>query len=438
MSKPIRRLAAEETWREALPVRDAQTAWLDAARAEAHARFAELGLPTPRTENWRWSDIHRYLNAPYAPLAEAPLDNDVLQALLQSHLLGVADASVMVFVNGRFSQQHSRIMEEEGVEILALSEAPVAIDWADIAADADDAVDLLNMAHVTDGALIRVRAGVDASIPLLIVNVAAGAQGHSVALRHFIRVEEGAHFTLFEAQLGGGDMVASQITRAIVHDDASLTRVQVNERDEAAILLAALKAEVGAHGALHDTALLTGGRYTRQNTQVAFTGDHAEATANAAYLLRGRQHADTRLKVLHTQPHCTSRETFRCVMDEHARGAFQGLIHVFPGAAKTDGEMSAHGLLLGEDAEFDSKPELEIYHDDVVCAHGSAVGALDEQQLFYLRARGVPERTARAMLVAAFVGEVFDAVDDERVREALTAFAERWLADGTKASGEAA
>ncbi len=429
MTRPTRILPAEEAWRAALPLRDAATPRLDAMREEAKARFDALGLPTPRTENWRWSEIHRYLNAIYEPVAGAPLSGELIDALLEKHLLAVADASVMVFVNGRIDHERTRIMEEEGVEILALSDAPVAPDWADLSADEQDAMDLLNLAHASDGALIRVRAGVEASIPLLVVNI-SDADGRSVALRHFIRVEEGASFTLFEAQLGGGDHVASQITRAIVHEGAQLHRVQVNERDDKAILFAALKGETAAHARLHDTALLTGGRYTRQHTHVSFAGEHGEITTNAAYLLRGRQHADTRLRVDHLKAHCASRETFRCVMDERARGAFQGLIHVAPGAAKTDGEMSAHGLLLGEDAEFDSKPELEIYHDDVVCAHGSAVGALDEQQLFYLRARGIPERRARAMLVAAFVGEVFDAVADERVREALMQFAERWLAEG--------
>ena len=425
MTARVKRLAAEETWREALPVQDAPTAWLAAQRAAAHARFTRLGLPGPRTENWRWSDIHRHLHAAYAPAVDTPAEADI-DALLQDHVLAAADASVMVFVNGRFDAARSRIMDEEGVEIIALSEAAIAPDWAELEADENDALDLLNLAHATDGALIRVRAGVRAGIPLLLVNIMSGA-GHSFALRHFIRVEEGASFTLYEAQLGGGDHVALQLTRAIVHEHGALTRAQVNERDDQAILLAALKAEAHAHAGLHDTALISGGRYTRQNTRARLAGEHAAVTTNAAYLLRGRQHADTRLFVAHEKPHGTSRETFRCVMDERARGVFQGLIHVAPGASRTDGEMSAHGLLLGEEAEFDSKPELEIYHDDVMCAHGSAVGALDEQQLFYLRARGIPERRARAMLVAAFVGEVFDEVAEEGVREALSAYAERWL-----------
>ncbi len=435
MSKPINMLAAEQAWREALADFQADPAWLQPQRAAAFARFAELGLPTPRTENWRWSDIHRHLNALYTPLAEPQTAAEAARALLDDHLLKVADAATMVFVDGRFAPELSRLMEEEGVEVVALSETPLPIDWADLAADEHDAMDLLNLAHAGDGALIRVRTGVRAGIPLLLVNILTGA-GHSTALRHFIRVEEGASFTLYEAQLGGGDHVANVATKAIVHDHASLRRVQVNETDEQAIRLAALRAEVLGHATLHDTTLLTGGRYHRQHTEVHLNGEHADITTNCAYLIRGRQHADTRLLINHAKAHGASRETFKCVMDEHARGVFQGLINVAPGASATDGQMAAHGLLLGEAAEFDSKPELTIYHDDVACAHGSTVGALDEEQMFYLRVRGISERRARALLVAAFVGEVFDGIEEEAVREALAAHAERWLAEGAERGGK--
>ena len=432
MTRPIKRLPAEETWRQALAGFSVPAlAWLQPQREQAFARFAELGLPTPRTENWRWSDIHRHLNAPYPPLtpeqaaAHTPAAEEV-RDLLESHLLATTDAARIVFINGVYSGEHSRPPEKDGVDILPLSVAATAPDWADLE-PADDAIDLLNLAAVTDGALIRVRAGITTATPLLIVNIATG-NGHSLALRHFVRLEEGASFTLYETHLGGGDHVSNVSTRVIVHDNAALTRVLVNETDEQAIHLGRLSVQVHAHARLHDTALLTGGRYHRQNTHVDCAGEHADVTTNCAYLLRHRQHADTRLRVNHAKAHCTSREIFKCVMDDHARGAFQGLIHVAPGASGTDGQMAAHGLLLGEMAEFDSKPELKIYHDDVICAHGSTVGALDEQQLFYLRARGIPERRARAMLVAAFVAEVFDEMADERVRTAFTNYAERWLA----------
>ncbi len=423
MSKPVNRLAAEEAWREARKDFDTGIPWLEEARQTAFAAFEGEGLPTPRTEDWRWSDIHRYLNAPYPPALSAPTED--LDALLARNPFAGVDASLMVFVNGRLDTEHSHVMEEDGVDVLALSDAPLAPEWADFSTR-DDAIDRLNLAYVTDGVLIRVRAGLAASIPLVILNITTG-DGISCALRHQVRVEEGASFTFYEVQLGSGDHVANVVTSVKLDEGASLARIQANLKDETAIHFANFDADIGRAARLHDLAVLVGGRFHRQQDFIDFTGEEAEARVDSAYLLRGRQHADTRLVVNHAVPHCTSRETFKCVMDDNARGAFQGRIHVAPGAQKTDGQMAAHGLLLGEMAEFDAKPELEIYADDVVCAHGATAGALDEEQLFYLRARGITERRARGMLISAFVAETFDDVEDEAARSALQELAETWL-----------
>ena len=425
MSKPMNRLAAEEAWREARESFDAGVPWLAEARRSALEAFEKDGLPTPRTEDWRWSDIHRYLNAPYPPAVATPAEG--LDTLVASNPFVGVDASLMVFVNGRLDPGRSRLKEEDGVDVLALSEAPLAPEWTDFSAR-DDAIDQLNLAYATDGALVRVRAGLQASVPLVVLNITTG-EGISCALRHQVRVEEGASFTLYEVQLGSGDHVANVVTAVKLDEAASLTRIQANLKDERTIHFANLDADVGARARLHDLAVLVGGRFHRQQDFVDFSGEEAEARVDSAYLLRGRQHADTRLVVNHAVPHCTSRETFKCVMDENARGAFQGRIHVAPGAQKTDGQMAAHGLLLGEMAEFDAKPELEIYADDVVCAHGATAGALDEEQLFYLRARGITERRARGMLISAFVAETFDDVENEAARSALQNLAESWLAE---------
>ncbi len=436
MNAPVNRLAAEEAWRAACgriaeAGREAEPIWLVEARREACAAFAENGLPSPRAEDWRWSNIHRWLASPYPPLAG---DADAgsagagdIGALLADNPFAGMEASLMVFVNGRLDGEHSSIVPQEGVEIGNLAGCSKAPAWLDGSFRADDAVDQLNMALAGDGLVVRVAAGVKAARPLVVVNVTEG-DGHSVALRHVLRLEEGAELCLVEAHVGGGDHVANVVTRIDVGEGARLSRVNVNLKDERALQLANVEARVAGQGRFHDVALLMGGRYHRQQDFISFAGEGAAARADCAYLLRGAQHADTRLVVDHAAPHCTSRETFKCVMDEAARGAFQGLIRVAPGALKTDGQMAAHGLLLGETAEFDAKPELEIYADDVICAHGATTGALDEEQLFYLRARGIDERRARALLIAAFVGEVFDEVENEAAKAALAALAEGWLA----------
>ncbi|WP_051929190.1 Fe-S cluster assembly protein SufD [Thermopetrobacter sp. TC1] len=426
MTRPITKLGAEKTWREAFTGFAAAPAWLAPQRKQAFQRFEEKGLPTPRTEDWRWSDIHRHLNESFPPLTGGEKGGDVGDVLAAQPFAAV-DAHLLVFVDGRLDRKASRIGSEEGLSILSLAETESMPAWADAALSAgEDAIDLLNLIYVTDGALIHVAEGVALKRPVVIVNVAT-APGRSMALRHVIRLEKGARLSLYEVQAGGGHNVSLQATVADLAEEAELVRIQVAGRDDEAITFANLQARVASHAALKDLTVIHGGRLHRQQDFVDLAGEGAETEVNAAYLLRHAQHADTRLVVNHLVPHGTSRETFKCVMDDQARGAFQGRIHVAPGAQKTDGQMAAHGLLLGEMAEFDAKPELEIYADDVICAHGATAGALDEEQLFYLRARGIPLAQARAMLIAAFVAETFDAIEDETVRNALQALAQNWL-----------
>ena len=202
------------------------------------------------------------------------------------------------------------------------------------------------------------------------------------------------------------------------------------ERESAAAThLAHLHVTLGANAAFRDFTLTSGGRLNRQNGTLEFRGEGTDAKVTGAYLLAGKQHADTRLVVDHQVPHCSSRELFKCVMDDHARGIFQGKVIVRPDAQKTDGKQSSHALLLSETAEFDAKPELEIFADDVACGHGATSGDLNHDHLFYLMSRGIPEREAKAMLIAAFVGEAFDSVAHDGIREALETFAQTWLTD---------
>jgi Fe-S cluster assembly protein SufD len=179
---------------------------------------------------------------------------------------------------------------------------------------------------------------------------------------------------------------------------------------------------------LQDFTLTIGGRATRQQGFVTFEGEHTESHVSGAFLLTGKQHNDTRLVIDHAVPNCLSRELFKCVMDQSARGIFQGKAIVRRDAQKTDGNQSSNALLLSDDAEFDAKPELEIYADDVVCGHGATSGDLDENHLFYLRTRGIPETEAKSMLIAAFAGEAFDSVASDEIRDVLTGLAEGWLA----------
>jgi Fe-S cluster assembly protein SufD len=212
-----------------------------------------------------------------------------------------------------------------------------------------------------------------------------------------------------------------------VGDKANAEFVRLQADGNAAVHLSALLAEVGAGAELEIGGLTLGAAVSRHSSYLKLKGEHTNLRLSAANLLRGKQHGDTTLVVDHAVPNCTSRELFKTVLDETARGVVQGRINVHPAAQKTDARMSLGALLLSENAEADLKPELEIFADDVQCGHGATSGAIDKQLLFYLLARGIPRKQAEALLVQAFFGAALEQIAREDVREALIARAVAWL-----------
>jgi Fe-S cluster assembly protein SufD len=185
--------------------------------------------------------------------------------------------------------------------------------------------------------------------------------------------------------------------------------------------------EIGANAHLNDFTFTAGGAITRNQIALRLNGSETHAAVRGASLLKDRQHADNTLVADHAVGHCESRELFKAVLDGESRSVFQGKIIVQPHAQKTDAKMATHALLLSDDAEADAKPELEIFADDVVCGHGATAGALDDDLLFYLKARGIPQKEAEALMVEAFIGEAVEAIDNEAIREALMELARAWL-----------
>ncbi|MBN8986500.1 MAG: Fe-S cluster assembly protein SufD, partial [Rhizobiales bacterium] len=208
--------------------------------------------------------------------------------------------------------------------------------------------------------------------------------------------------------------------------DVQHIRLVEDARDAANIATAIVT--LGEHTQYRAFNLTSGGAVCRYQAFLRFGGQNTHADVNGVSLLNGRQHADTTLVLDHAVPHCTSNEVFRAVVDDSAHSVFQGRINVHPDAQKTDARMMTRALLLSDEAEADNKPELEIFADDVQCGHGATTGALDDSLLFYLRARGLPEKEAQALLIQAFVGEAMESIADEALRDVAIATAERWLA----------
>jgi Fe-S cluster assembly protein SufD len=244
-----------------------------------------------------------------------------------------------------------------------------------------------------------------------------------------VLLEEGAAADLIESYGGlkDGEVQRNAVTEVVVGDKARLNHVKLQRERDAAFHLATWLVEIKTDANYQAFQFSTGASLSRNQIFAAFTGEGSALDISGALLMRGHQHCDTTLVVEHRVPHCTSRELFKAVLDGEARGVFQGKIIVSPGAQKTDGKQMAQALLLSETAEFDSKPELEIFADDVVCGHGATSGQIDEDLLFYLEARGIPEPQARALLIQAFVGEAVEKIENEALREALNRETAGWL-----------
>lgn len=421
MAIATQKTAAETAYLEGF---DAGGDWLASERQKGFDAFAVTGLPHRRMEDWKWTDLRQLIGKAYPP-AKGGAVGDIDALVAKSPLKDIARGR-LTFVNGEFDAGRSQLPASGDVEVTALSTASSALA---IGETAGDPIDGLNRAYVTDGAFIRIKAGSNADAPLELIFINSSATEATFTTRNVIELEEGASATVFETHLGGDDAyVSNSVTEVRLGDNARLDRVKLQMDGAGSYHLSNLVADLGAEAKLQDFTLTMGSAATRQQGFITFNGEHTDATVSGAFLLNGKQHNDTRLVVDHAVPNCISRELFKCVMDDDARGIFQGKVIVRPDAQKTDGKQSSHALLLSPTAEFDAKPELEIYADDVVCGHGATSGELDENLLFYLRARGIPEERAKSMLISAFVAESFDDVDNEAVRDVLKDLADSWLA----------
>ena len=288
----------------------------------------------------------------------------------------------------------------------------------------------LNTALAKDGVVVTVAPGAKIERPLHVAHVFAGATAAASYVRSLVVVGAGAAFTYAESFEGPDGLAyqANAATEFVVGDEAHLDVVRLQEDGAGAFHLATMLFAVGRESKVHTFSFSLGAGVARTSLYATLSGENSHVGFNGASLLKNRQHADTTLYVDHQVPGCESRELFKHVLDDSSRGVFQGKIVVRQAAQKTDGRMMSRALVLGDEAEMDNKPELEIFADDVQCGHGATCGAIDDELLFYLRARGIPMKEAQSLLVQAFVGEAVETVEHDGLREALVERAEAWLA----------
>jgi Fe-S cluster assembly protein SufD len=396
-------------------------------RRQAFEAYERAGLPHRRIEEWKYTDL-RVLMREVKPLAAKPDAAALKRAKAALKPVAIAGAAKLVLVDGVFAPELSD-KAPAGVSIGSLREALEKGAGDLLETSASDAMISLNAALATDGVVVSVADGAALAAPLQLIHVAT-ASSASAFTRSRVKIGKGARVTLVENFVAADGAKAYQAHDAVllsIGDGAELTQVRLMADGTDAVNVTSAIIAIGARVKFNLFNMTAGGAVSRFQGFVTMAGERSELNVNGVNLLKGTQHGDTSLVVDHAVPHCTSREVFRAVIDDRAHSVFQGRIIVRPHAQKTDGKMMTRALLLSDEAEADNKPELEIFADDVTCGHGATAGALDESLLFYLRARGLPEKAAQALLIQAFVGEAIEGIADDNLREAVMAAAERWL-----------
>lgn len=404
-------------------------------RKAAIAQFETAGLPHRRIEEWKYTDLRASLKAAFRPAssASARLDKAVLEDELGP--LAELDAVRLVFVDGRFEAELSdRGSIGEGTQFMPMSEALNDSCFAEMHGKPNPAIEAnsvgaLNTAFMSDGAGFMISAS--PSKPLHIVNVTTAQDESAVTTRNVIAVMEGIAVTIVESHLTVGDAAvqANGLTHLGIGAGATVDHIKVQRENDKSTHLSTWLVDLWKESTYRAFQYSSGAALARNEINLNFKGEAATADVSGIDLIRGKQHCDTTMVIDHAEPGCTSRELFKLVLDDQARGVFQGKVVVAAKAQKTDGKQMAQALMLSEACEFDSKPELEIYADDVVCGHGSTCAEIDPDLIFYCRSRGIPEDVARGLLTESFVAEAIDKVADDAVAEALRELARSWLAD---------
>jgi Fe-S cluster assembly protein SufD len=412
------------------------SAAVKARRSQAIGAFSGIGLPHRRVEEWKYTDLRANLKEALPAAVDDKTPLTIAELLVALGPLAHVDAHRVVFVNGHHRAGLDDFADAAGLKIAALGRS-LASASEDIVAslvstpEGGDAIEALNTAFMTDGAIVGIAEGASIAKPLLIVFVRAGSHANAVAVRNFVTIGKGATATVIEAHVvlpgTAREAQVNALTEVTVGTGATLHHAKVAVDEGKSVHLSNSEVTLGADASYRGFQFSTGLGLARNGINVIFDGEGSKLDLSGAYLARHSEHIDTTLVVDHAVPRCESRELFKGVLDGHGRGVFQGKIIVRPDAQKTDGKQMSQALMLSEDAEFDSKPELEIFADDVVCGHGTTVAELDADLLFYCCSRGIPEKEARALMIESFIGEAFEKVEHEGLRTALAAYAMQWL-----------
>jgi Fe-S cluster assembly protein SufD len=396
-------------------------------RRAAIEAFAALGFPTTKNEDWHFTSV--------APIAEreftfvAARTGDVARSDLEPFGFGGEEWHSVVFVNGRYAPDISSLSRlDPGVRVLSLADA-----WTEapeltgligtIVTDADQhTFTALNTAFMPDGAVLHVPKDVVVRRPIHLLFVTDTNAAKTVMHpRSLIVVDRNARATVIESYVALGDAAyfTNAVTEVSVGDGATLEHYKIQREGRRAFHVGTIEATQARHSHYVSFSFATGGSLTRTNIYTRLDGEGCGSTLNGLYMLDNEQHCDHQTKIEHVEPNCFSREVYKGVLDGRSHGVFNGKVYVHPAAQKTDGKQTNNTLLLSPHAQVDTKPQLEIFADDVKCTHGATVGKLDDMAWFYMKSRGLEAETARRLLIYAFAADVLETIEQADVREAL-------------------
>ena len=385
-----------------------------AEKREEAVEILRRGLPNRKVEAWHYTDLRRLLSS--VPAFDFSVDVQSRPALLPG-------SAILPVLNGIAAKAETPQSVSVATMTNELSDGSLAKLLGAVAPD--DTVGAINSAFAADGFAVEIPAGAAVTQPIELQNIHAGSQVHA---RFAVRAGEGSKATIVERQTGEGAALVSSVSHLDVGDGAEILWIIVQEQPEDATYLGQINVKIGKDAKLTLFLMNAGGKLIRQELRVVAEGEGSEFRLRGVNLLSGDTHCDVTMVLDHAAPDTVSTETIRNVVTGKAEGAFQGQIRVARPAQKTDAKMACNTLLLSDEAGFSAKPELEIFADDVACGHGATVTEIQPDHLFYLMARGIDEKTARGLLVKAFLAEVIEELEDEPAVEVLEAKLDAWFA----------
>lgn len=404
-------------------------AWFHRVRKEAIGRFAELGFPTSKLEEWKFTNVDPIARMPFhsAEFRADGLPAERLAELPLAHAAFEQRCSRIVFVNGHYNPQLSSRELPEGLIASSLASAvehntpSVKEHLAHHASFQQNAFVALNTAFLQDGAFIEIPSGVTLDAPIYLLFVSTADEPIASHPRTLIIAGDSSQATIVEDYLSVGDGVyfTNAVTEIVAGENSVLEHYKLQDENEAAFHVATVQVHQARSSIFTHHSISFGGALVRNDVNVALDGEGAQCTLNGLYVTANKQHVDNHTVIDHIKPHGTSRELYKGILDDRSSAVFNGSIIVRKDAQKTDARQSNKNLLLSENATIDSKPQLEINADDVKCSHGTSIGHLDEDSVYYLRSRGIGAKEARSVLTYGFANDVLNRMKLDAVRVRL-------------------